>query len=153
MNMLELCWRPKNFEEIIHKNLLSHIKQEDILIHLWDICIDRDKYVHDTYIKSIPWTKILVRWNHDRKSNSRYLDNWWDFVCESITDKIYWHVIKFSHKPWTQHEDVINIHGHRHNKYNNKDNIENYNWLLYSPELENYLPIKLDRFLHKYWKI
>lgn len=154
MNMIELCSRPENFSNIIFNNLIGHIKSNDILIHLWDISIGKDIYVHETYIKPIPWTKILVRGNHDKKSNSWYLSHGRDFVCTSIDDYLYWLNIRFSHKPSAnQTSDVLNIHGHRHNKYSNKDSVPNYNWLLYSPELEDYLPVKLDRFLHKHWKI
>jgi calcineurin-like phosphoesterase family protein len=58
------------------------------------------------------------RGNHDRKSNSWYLANGWDFVADEMTVTLFGMRIAFSHKPLTSYlypGTGINIHGHHHN--------------------------------------
>lgn len=147
----EYCNRPDNYEQLLFKWLQS-IPQWDILICLWDICIWHDTIVHSQYIEPLQCTKILVRGNHDRKSNHRYLQHGWTFVCTTFTDYLYWHNILFSHQPLVVWEDIINIHWHQHNR---RDIIQHewYHWLLLSCEDEKYKPVTLERFLHTRWII
>ncbi len=44
-NMIKYCGRPENFNEIIWKGL-EQIKNNDILIHLGDLCIGNDVENH-----------------------------------------------------------------------------------------------------------
>ena len=113
--MIEYCARPKNFENLIFTNIIKIIKDEDILIHLGDVCFGKDSEMHKKYIESLPFKKILVIGNHDRKSNNWYLEHGWDFVCKTFSGKYFGKNILFSHRP---HKDIgfdVNIHGHFHN--------------------------------------
>lgn len=112
--MIEYCNRPKNFEEMIWSGLRI-INPNDLLIHLGDVCIGNDKETHLKLMGRVQCKKILIRGNHDRKSNNWYLENGWDFVCKTFSDIYFGKKILFSHEP---HEDIgfdINIHGHFHN--------------------------------------
>ena len=112
--IIEYCNRPLDYEERIAKSL-SLVHKEDILIHLGDICCGKDVGVHKKYIQPIKGRKILVRGNHDSKSDFWYMDHGWDFVCDSFTLEKYGATMCFSHIPrpwdgiWT-----VNIHGHLH---------------------------------------
>lgn len=142
-SLIQLCWRPKNFEDRLFRSLMQ-IQKEDVLIHLWDVCLWWDQYAHDTYIKPLQCKKILVRGNHDRKTNWRYLSNWRDFVCDSFELNIYGKDLLFTHIP--RKYDWVNIHGHRHNIGNNiKD--WRYNGILYACEYEQYEAKELNKFL------
>lgn len=112
--MVEYCGRPQNFDELIWESLLN-LPKNCILIHLGDICIGNDVFIHDC-IKDLPYKKILVRGNHDRKSNNWYLEHCWDFVCDKFQDTYFGKKIMFSHVPAIDDGGFdINIHGHFHN--------------------------------------
>lgn len=146
--MLQLCWRPENFEQRIF-SWLQQIPSKDTLICLWDIWIKRDTWVHETFIQPLTCKKILVRWNHDRKSISRYASHGWDFVCDSFTLDWFNKHMLFTHMPTpVQLSHTINIHWHWHQRIELQETISDYNWILYSPELYNYTPIQLRRLLH-----
>jgi len=112
--MTEYCGRPDNFEDIIKAELSNVVTRDDILIHLGDICIGRDKE-KNTWFGTLPCHKILVRGNHDKKSNRWYLVHGWDFVCEAFSDRLYDKNILFSHHPKNVDGYDLNIHGHFHN--------------------------------------
>ena len=50
--ILELCYRPKDYEEKL-KKAFSALSKPDLLIHLGDICMGNDKEIHKEYIQSI----------------------------------------------------------------------------------------------------
>ena len=115
--MQSLCNRPSDSDGRIY-NQLKHIPKEDILICLWDVCIWNDSAMHDKYIKPLQCKKILVKWNHDKKSDHWYLSSGWDFVCMSFSLQKFWYNIYFTHKPRPTLDDSyhmnINIHWHLH---------------------------------------
>ncbi|MDE2227378.1 MAG: hypothetical protein KGJ89_05505 [Patescibacteria group bacterium] len=113
-NMIYFCGRPSNFEELIFRNL-SRLPPDSILIHLGDICVGKDKENHEKYIKPLKMRKWLIKGNHDSKSDNWYLNNGWDFVCETFSNEFYGKEVLFSHHP---HPDIgfdINFFGHFHN--------------------------------------
>lgn len=119
--LLVNLWDRKKWYEYKIDRSLKKLTKDDVLIHLWDICIGNDQEVHDTYIKPLQCRKILVKGNHDRKSDSRYLDNGWDMVVESMVINMFGKKILFQHIPgydtedWVeQSEDRLVMHWHRH---------------------------------------
>lgn len=115
--MIEWCGRPSNHEEIILRELRK-VPSDAILIHLGDICMGKDEYWNEQFHLNTAQCKkkILVRGNHDNKSDSWYLDRKWDFVCDTFSTKYFGKKILFSHIPQSIelcHD--INIHGHLHN--------------------------------------
>ncbi len=119
--MYEYCDRPLGFEYIILKNLKDVIQEDDILIHLGDICMGRDSEAHETFIKAIKCKKWLIRGNHDKKSDTWYLSHGWDFIAKHIVLDIFGKNIILTHEPLkTDNLDYydLNIHGHMHNNLN-----------------------------------
>lgn len=114
--MEEYCNRPSDFEFRIQKGF-KVLTESDVLIHLGDVCIGEDAKWHEMMIRYLPCKKWLVRGNHDKKTNSWYLEHGWDFVGEEIRMKYYNRIIiAFSHYPIKYNNDFdINIHGHFHN--------------------------------------
>ena len=150
--MQEFCGRPLNYEELIFKGL-SRIPKDDILIHLGDICIGEDAQVHAKYIQPLECRKILVRGNHDKKTNSWYLSNGWDFVVDSMLIEVFGKRILFSHKP---QQDLgyfdINIHGHFHNSNRREEEFKDIcsdKHKLLAIEYTKYMPTNLDPFINK----
>lgn len=153
--LIQLSGRPDNFEALIGYNL-HEIKARDILIHLGDICIGKDKEVHTEFIMSLFCKKWLVRGNHDNKSNSWYIRHGWDFVCDSFSDVYFGTRITFSHKPveWTGQYD-LNIHGHFHNTDHRSHEpelraIQNERQRLLAIEYTEYKPVLLETFINHY---
>ncbi len=135
---------------------------EDILIHLGDICIGDDHEVHEVLQKCVPTgvRKILVRGNHDKKSAQWYYDHGWDFVCDQIGLLHHGVDILLSHRPmppdtWRWR---YNVHGHTHGNMHRAE--EYINWydgknfhVDISPEIVGYAPVRLDTLMKKYAKI
>ena len=134
VNMVKYCGRPPEHSEIILTNLREMLKAGDILIHLGDVCIGRDEY-WNTYLQTLlpSIRKILVRGNHDKKSDNWYLSHGWDFVCESFSDHYYGRYVTFSHEPIPNIQN-LNIHGHFHN---NLERIKRREWILPEEEERN----------------
>lgn len=145
--------RPKDFEARIKTNMLKNIGQDDVLIHLGDICIGND-IENSNWFKDILGCKTyLVRGNHDKKSFEWYLSNGWDVAVDRLDMKLFGKNIAFSHAPiaWDGYFD-INIHGHFHTIDRRRFEPEwqkvlsGYNKLL-SLEENNYQPTLLENFI------
>lgn len=167
--MEEYCNRPKNFEEIIIREL-KKIKM-DVLIHLGDFCIGKDKYWHEQFMKILNCKKWLIRGNHDRKSDMWYSNQGWDWVGRYFQNRFFNKNVVFSHFP-IRYTDCgrdsfdINIHGHFHNnlhklldgkfvvegeKERNAIDLANLSLhhKLLSIEETNYKPVDLEKFIKK----
>jgi calcineurin-like phosphoesterase family protein len=149
LKIVEYCGRPENHEKRIHTGY-SQIKKEDCLICLGDLSMGHEEEVYQEYIKPLQCRKILVKGNHDSKSWSWYMEHGWDFVCDAFRLKYAGKIIMFSHipQPWDGVWE-INVHGHLHN-LGNRDKYfkELKQWhRLYAPELMQYHPIELGKFI------
>ncbi len=156
-DIIGFCNRPKNFEELLFDGLMK-IPGDDILIHLGDVGLGGDGSIHAKYIWPLMCKKILVRGNHDHKSNSWYLDHGWDFVCEQILDRLYGSLILFSHVPQPDIGYDINVHGHFHNSGHHDHEakliaIKNVRQKLLAVEYTNYQPVKLEKFIKNSWRL
>nr|MDO8119138.1 metallophosphoesterase [Candidatus Sigynarchaeota archaeon] len=149
--MLDYCNRPADFEKKIMRGLLQ-IPEDDVLIHLGDVCIGNDEVHHATWVQKLPIkTKILIIGNHDRKSIAWYLSHGWSFACHGLRLEAFGKKILLSHEP--QPDDGwydVNIHGHFHNKEHRiGDSLDFYTDKHKKLALEdtNYLPITLEKFI------
>lgn len=126
---------------------LEAIPEGDTLIHLGDICIGNDLEVHFK-IKDLKCKKILVLGNHDKKSDSWYMSNGWDFVCESLELVFQGYYLWLSHRPRPPifHYNY-NIHGHTHgNLHRSEEYVSYYDkefHLDISPELTGFRALSL----------
>lgn len=148
--------RKEGYEKKLQTHLLQ-IPEEDTLIHLGDICIGFDAKVHDEFIKPLKCKKILVKGNHDGKSNQWYTEHGWDFVCDSITIKKYNKEVLLIHIPtdetkeWAdKKQNRVIIHGHWHT-FKRFDRgvhpLEKH--ILYSCEYETMMPRTMKYMLEK----
>jgi len=115
--MVEYCGRPKDHSYLILNNLEKAIKPGDTLIHLGDFCIGEDekwmRYFHELTVAA---KTILVRGNHDHKSDNWYITHGFDAVVESFVNTYFGKKILFSHIPQKKQEGIdFNVHGHFHN--------------------------------------
>jgi len=112
--------RAPDFSRKILHGLRMHLKPLDVLIHLGDICIGHDTRWHnDLVIATHGVRRILLRGNHDKKTDAWYMDNGWHFVCDQFVLNKYGKRMAFSHEPVESHllpAGSVNIHGHCHSK-------------------------------------
>ena len=113
--LIEYCSRPIGFENLLLKRIGAQVRNEDVLIHLGDICIGNDAEWHLRFMTNVAGKKWLVKGNHDRKSNSWYLGHGWDFVADQIAMRLFGLDIVLSHIPVPDNGYDINVHGHFHN--------------------------------------
>ena len=149
----EYCGRPDNYAELIY-NEWKNLTSDQMLINLGDICWGNNAQWHKDMIESLKCKKILVRGNHDKKSDNWYMNHGWDFVCETFTISKHNKIILFSHEPkaWDGYFD-INIHGHLHNSQHHLDNkllgIQRHGQYLVCIEDLNYKLIRLDTIMQE----
>ena len=148
--MEELCGRPQNFGIRIQKNLATMVAPQDTLIHLGDVIFYNYPSLKGI-LDSIPGRKILVRGNHDSKSNHWYMNNGFSYCADMIVQDN----IIYSHRPTERLPSGVdyNIHGHFHNKTHRErppwydKNVH----LLFVLE-HHYKPIGLQEFMAKHEK-
>lgn len=143
--MLALKARPVDYADRIFKSM-KQIPATDTLICLGDLAIWKDLEVHQKYIMPLKCRKILVKGNHDKKSNEWYLSHGWDFVCRDFHDKLFWHYLVFSHIPVELPATHLNIHGHLHARAHRAEWVWK-NCALVSCELQWYCVQTLKSFL------
>jgi calcineurin-like phosphoesterase family protein len=128
--------------------LLHTLKPEDTLIHLGDICIGDDFKWHSMFIMPLPCIKILVRGNHDRKTDSWYRDHGWTVVCERMYMVLHNKLVAFTHKPLQGEGFDINVHGHLHlGAHRSGEHELDERHMLISSELDKYQPVSLEHVL------
>lgn len=144
--------RPEGYEERIFQKL-KMIKAGDTLYHLGDFCIGKESEWHKRFAEALPEVrKILIRGNHDHKSNHWYYAHGWDFVAESVRDRFYKKNVVLSHKPLERQSEVdINIHGHLHgNTHRNYESKDFYDTAYHrdiAPDITGYKPLDLQELL------
>lgn len=146
--------RPETQGRDIISNCRKVIAKQDILIHMGDVIDKRESEL----IGYLGWlrpikTKILIRGNHDLKSDNWYMNKGFDFVC----DQMVIGDVLLSHIPQEVFPTSIrlNIHGHFHD--NEWERIEKYEphiaafydksrHRLLAMEYTKYNPVRLDEF-------
>lgn len=149
---LEEYGRPKDFELLIEEGY-KILKIGDILFHLGDVCIGNDAEMHERFIRNLPCKKILVRGNHDGKSDNWYFDHGWDFVAKEIVNTYFGKKYLFKHIPTQKREGIdFQIHGHTHgNRHRDIDIQPFYDTTWHKElalELNNYGLYDLEKLTH-----
>lgn len=115
--MIRDCGRPIDYEARLLRTA-SQIPADDVLIHLGDVAMGKESEWNEAFLKACrAKRKILIRGNHDAKSDSWYLEKGWDFVSEGIQMRKWGKRILLTHIP--QKDDGsfdVNVHGHLHNR-------------------------------------
>lgn len=161
--------RPEGFTDVILNELRR--SKGDVLVHLGDICIGNDEQYHRELVACTQGftTKMLVRGNHDGKSDAWYRAHGWDFVAYSYSARYFGKHILFTHMPAYGHlkpphfDYDVNVHGHLHGDgvrrkmgltREHRDTPEEralYNLDYHidaAPDLHGYAPINLEKLLH-----
>jgi calcineurin-like phosphoesterase family protein len=101
----------------------------------------------------LPGTKILVRGNHDKRTDHWYEGHGWMFCCSSILLTRFGKRILLTHRPFGSQEWFdLNVHGHNHNTVPKDHMISPNNYCL-CLENENYEPVLLESLIDRVNKI
>ena len=146
-NIIKYCNRPFTAEEqdeAMIKRWNSVVREGDVVIHVGDFALHKDSEKVHNIIHELNGSKILVKGNHDRKSNHWYMTNGFSFVCDSfVLDNII-----YTHRPVDKIENwKFNIFGHIHDKVLPK--YENSKYICVSVEKINYTPILIETLIKK----
>lgn len=141
--------RPADFEKKIITNWRRMVKAEEIVIHLGDITVGTSTD-WSFIIPDLPGRKILVLGNHDKKTESWYMANGFDFCCSSFVWNMYGLEIAFSHEPIFTGTFDLNVHGHLHLERHREIETDSRHFL-FSLEKTNYQPRLLETIV-KEWK-
>jgi len=114
--------------------------------------IKNAKWLGD-YLYRLPGRKHwLIRGNHDRKSNSWYIDHGWDWIGENMELKMFNKNNIFSHIPLAMFRipwNSINIHGHLHGNNHRESEVPLTELhKLLALENTNYQPVLLEKFIN-----
>jgi calcineurin-like phosphoesterase family protein len=147
-NIIKFCNRPENHNELMIKNWKEIVQWNDVVIHLGDVIFGNKEKLTGV-LSQLPGKKILVKGNHDRETNTWYMNAGFDFACNQI---IYNNIV-FTHTPIQELPagTKLNIHGHFHtadpSKWEYK--VKPFNKLLII-EHEEYKPVLLTELLKRY---
>ena len=145
-----------NFERFKFKTIEEHdeyiiekwnqtIKESDIVYHLGDVIFPNSQYNLKDILSKLNGYKILIRGNHDKKTNTYYLNNGFN--------EVYNHPIYIKENVILSHEPVLeaynnpyvyNIHGHLHGAKLDLDN-----FMCVALDQINYIPLNLEKVISK----
>jgi calcineurin-like phosphoesterase family protein len=117
------------------KWLRHFVRPDDVLIHLGDVIFGAAGELSGFLYAAPCRSKILIKGNHDRRSNHWYLNQGFDFVCDMIViDNVL-----LSHKPqeFLPEGVDLNIHGHFHDTDHRK----------HEPQYSKFLDPKVHKLL------
>ena len=147
--MIDKEIRPLDYNEQIIANINKMVGQDDLLIHLGDVIFDRQWELRPI-IELLPWTKLLVRGNHDGQGINWYKTHGFHDVCDELI--ITWQndiKLLLTHKPEIR-KWYINMCWHLHQWKDNPHRISstlvNSNTRVYSQEHMHYKPIDIWDF-------
>lgn len=158
--------RPFDFSDRLLESLSKN--EGDLLIHCGDFCIGNDADHHQAFMLAAAGfkKKILVRGNHDNKSDAWYYKQGWDFVCEMFWGKFFGKQIIFSHMPvykqkgqstenlYSPHfAPEMNIHGHLHgdnHRGGESNTVYDYSYFYdLAPERHDFKIVNLEKIVDK----
>lgn len=148
-NIVQYTGRPINHTEIMIDRWVQRVKREDVTYHLGDVHFGTEQQLKDI-MAVIPGRKYLIRGNHDKWTDTKYMICGFDGVFDEITiDNTL-----MTHEPTFICGGVhkVNLHGHLHNlgwdgvkafggtytQFNDGKHV------CYSPEKENYYPVQIQ---------
>jgi len=140
--------RPKDYGMLIIRRWKATVTENDLVLHLGDVIWDKQLELKGI-LDSLPGRKILVKGNHDKRSDNWYMNNGFSFSCDNLVYKN----ILFSHLPMNIPEGIeLNIFGHWHDIARERweptlKTLLTKKHKLFTLEDTKYMPVKLERFL------
>jgi calcineurin-like phosphoesterase family protein len=152
------CDRPEDFTELIIRNWQNTVQPNDLVIHVGDVFIGKVEGWKAIY-PLLPGRKVLVRGNHDKHPLLWWMENGFDFACDSMVFRHVW----ITHRPAQSlpKHTYLNLHGHLHNiwhgfhkdepdteKINRAGKLYNPWQRLFAIEYTDYRPVEFEHFLN-----
>ncbi len=151
-NIIEYESRPfqdvQTMNAAMIKNWNSIVNPNDIVIHLGDVGLGNESQLKEI-IPQLNGVKILIRGNHDRKSDSFFLDCGFAKIYRTLMITVDGKKIYLSHTPESRPGDGekydLHMFGHVHTKGNYPDFC--HNGACVCVERWNYAPINLKALI------
>ncbi len=145
--IIEFGPRPDDFTDLILRNHRYVVSTQDTLINLGDVAFYGMERL-GPFLAHIPGRHVLVRGNHDHKSNNWYLRNGYDWVCDMLVIGD----VLLSHKPVDQFPEgvAVNVHGHLHrwgDRVGEHPYLDPSRHILVAMELTDYKPLNLQQLV------
>jgi calcineurin-like phosphoesterase family protein len=149
-NIALYCGRPASHTNLLIDYMTSMVRREDVLYHLGDVHFGTENQLK-AILSQVPGRKYLVRGNHDRWTDTKYMLCGFDGVMDAIVVAGAY----LTHIPSLPPEGLVNVHGHLHNLgYSGEpafgegyEHLHDGRHVLYAPELEHYRPVRLEQLL------
>gem|GEM_PF-1308717 len=142
--------RPDDFQERIINAWRLVVAEDDLVIHLGDVMVGKPTDWLSG-IPDLPGRKVLIKGNHDKKSAQWYMNNGFEFYCETFSWQMFGYQLLFSHEPVFSGNFDLNIHGHLHGAAH-RDYPKSERHLLLSLEDSGYRPHLLKTILQSWEK-
>lgn len=153
-NIIKYCNRPENYQELIHDHWNEVVGDNGIVYILGDLILYNPDALHHI-LEELKGIKILIMGNHDRKRVSWYESNGISkayrkpiLLDEYAVLLSHWPEYKYNRQDLCNYPNLVNIHAHQHNSRPKGQNITKQH-ILYSPEYENYYPIRIEEMLER----
>lgn len=162
-SIIKSCNRPFNsieeMNEVIVSNWNKTVTSWDTIYHLGDIALKGSALEQKTILKRLNGNKILVKGNHDSRSNTFYQDAGFIDIHKHLILPYKDYTFLLTHIPnhkeyhsinpnWTPIEvegnKVVNILGHLHNTFYTSS-LDKSKYYCVSVENINYTPIHIER--------
>ena len=157
--MKTYCERPEDFTERIHRNIMTTVKPDDMLIHVGDVGIGATE-AWEHMVREWPGHKTLVIGNHDHHGPEWWLKHGFDSACTAMVFRGVW----ITHRPANALPEgcTLNLHGHLHNIWHGfhpeavwgsaedvafrEKRLMNPWQRLFAVEYTNYMPVEWTKF-------
>ena len=122
--VIEFCNRPFTDLESMHnkfiKNWNSIVKPQDIVFVTGDFSMYLNKEQLREILKSLNGSKTLIIGNHDKFTESEWLNMGFSSVCRSMTMKIGGEIVNISHYPYKGPKLKLMLYGFLHKLFPKK---------------------------------
>lgn len=151
-NIIDFANRPFFSVDEMNKKMIENwnsvVQNDDTVYHLGDFSMKSNKEEVNKILKQLNGTKILIKGNHDKVGQYRYIEA--DIVDNDTGNIIPLIMFHYPIQSWNkQFHGSIHIHGHDHSKkqaiYNDSKRIFNC-----CVEAIKYTPISLNKILEHF---
>lgn len=142
--LIERGYRPADYQNQIARRWKKLVMPQDVIYHLGDTIMSRQSDLANI-VNGLPGIKILIRGNHDRETDSWYMNRGFSFVAMGVLTEGVW----LTHQPQSTLPigAIINVHGHLHgDNHRSSSAYLPQHCKLLALEIDGYGPVAFDDF-------
>lgn len=144
-NIIRYADRPADHEWRMIEAWAERVAPADTILHLGDLCLcGREKMAG--IVELLPGRKLLVRGNHDRRSDGWYAQMGFTVIAPPTLEVCGW-TVRLTHVPdptLVRHPRHLNVHGHIHTEVHPDRRLVNV-----AVEQTGYAPVDLEALVRE----